>query len=110
MVVHDALMAPAVKATRVVFPSCLAAATVDVGPGWWFLAALLLLPLLLSIVEAQTMVRFGALDEGCEADSRAMDEGWGRAGDDISSFGAEVSCFSLAVHLESAGVEKVKLL
>ena len=105
MVVHDALTAPAVKATRVVFPSCLAAATVDVGPGW-FLAALLL-PLL-SIVEAQAMVRLGALDDGCEADSRAIDEG--RAGDDISSFGAEVSCFSSAVHLESAGAEKVQLL
>lgn len=91
MVVHDALTAPAVKATRVVFPSCLAAATVEVGPGWWFLAALLRLPLLLE-VEAQAMVRLG---DGCEAGSRAMDEeGAGRAGDDISSFGAEVVQFS----------------
>jgi hypothetical protein len=82
----------------------LAAATVEVGPGWWFLAELL--PLWLSIVEAQAMVRLGALDVGCEADSRAMDEG--RAGDDISSFGAEESWFNSAVHLESAGaVEKV---
>ena len=105
--VHDALTAPAVKATRVVFPSCLAAATVDVGPGW-FLAALLLLPLL-SIVEAQAMVRLGDGCE-CEVDSRAMNDGVGRAGDDISSFGAEVSGFSLAVHLESAGAEKVQLL
>ena len=106
MVVHDALTAPAVKAIRVVFPSCLAAATVEVGPvWWWFLAELL--PLL-SILEAQAMVRLGALDGVCETDSRAMDEGRGRAGDDISSFGAEESWFSLAVHLESAdGVEKV---
>ncbi len=106
MVVHDALTAPAVKAIRVVFPSCLAAATVEVGPGW-FLAALLL-PLL-SKVEAQAMVRLGALDVVCEADSQAMDGGAGqeRAGDDISCFGAEVTCFSSVVHLESAVAEKV---
>ena len=109
MVVHDALTAPAVKAIRVVFPSCLAAATVEVGPGC--LAELLPLLWLLLIVEAQAMVRLGALDGVCEAGSRAMDEGRGRAGDDISSFGAEESWFSLAVHLESAGgVEKVQLL
>ena len=96
---HDALTAPAVKAIRVVFPSCLAALVV-------------VLPLRLSRVEAQAMVRLGALDVVCEAEegSRAMDEGVGRAGDDISSFGAEVSWYSLAVHLESAGVEKVQLL
>lgn len=107
MVVHDALAAPAAKAIRVVLPSCLAAATVEVGPGW-FLAVLLLLPVL-SEVEAQAMVRLGALDGVvCEAFSQAMDEG--RAGDDISCFGAEVTCFSSAVHLESAVVEKVQLL
>ena len=95
---HDALTAPAVKAIRVVFPSCLAALVV-------------VLPLRLSRVDAQAIVRLGALDVVCEAEgSRAMDEGAGRADDDISSFGAEVSWFSLAVHLESAGVEKVQLL
>ena len=110
MVVHDALTAPDAKAIRVVFPSCLAAATVEVVSRSWFLA--LLVPLL-SKVEAQEMV-LGALVVVVAGESAADSQvaGRGTAGDDISCFGAEVTCFSSAAHLDRVeiGVEKVQLL
>ena len=81
---HEALIAPDAKAIRVFLPRFLAATTFL---GWQF--ALGLLPSLWQ-VEAQEMVLCALGEFVAELEGR----GGGRAGVDISCFGAEVNSFS----------------
>lgn len=101
-VVHEALTAPDVKAIRVLLPSCLAAAVV--------VATLVTVVVVLSrlfAADATAMQRrpFSQLESLETAVGGTLDDegGRGRAGDDISCFGAEVSWWKVsAVHLEES--------